>query len=85
MDIRMDGRTDNGRNNGHTERYKKAIIRKRRNQKEIPLKKPRWEKLNRQSGTYTKKAYRNPSKQLFPSRRPLSYPNITKKYENVRE
>ena len=27
-------------------------------------------------GTYTKKTYRKPSEQLFPNRRPLSYPNL---------
>ena len=29
-------------------------------------------------GTYTKKAYRKPSEQLFHNRRTLSYPNLTK-------
>ena len=33
---------------------------------------------NRQLGTNTKKAYRQPSEQLFPNRRPLSNPNVTK-------
>ena len=35
-------------------------------------------KLNWQSGTYTKRTYRKPNEQLFPNRRPLSYPNLTK-------
>ena len=41
------------------------------------LQTPRWENLNLQLGTYTKKTYRMPSEQLFPNRRPwpLSYQN----------
>ena len=34
-------------------------------------------KLNRQRGTYTRKTYRKRSEQLFPSRWPRSYPNLT--------
>ena len=54
------------------------MIRKRRNQKDIPT--PNTEvgkKLNWQLGTYTKKTYCKPSGQLFPNRRSLSYPNLT--------
>ena len=29
-------------------------------------------------GTYTKKKYRKPSEHLFPNRRPLNYPHLTK-------
>ena len=29
-------------------------------------------------GTYTKKTYCKPNEQLFPNRRPVSYPNLTK-------
>ena len=36
------------------------------------------EKLNWQSGINTKRTYRKPSGQLFPNRRPLCYPNLTK-------
>ena len=35
-------------------------------------------KLNRQLGTYTWKIYSKPSEQLFPNRRLLSYPKLTK-------
>ena len=38
--------------------------------KKFPLQKPRWKKLNLQLG--------KPSEQLFPNRRPLSYPNLHK-------
>ena len=55
------------------------MIRKQPIQKEIPTPKTEIKKkLNWQSGTYTKKAYRKPSEQLFPNRRPLSYPNLIK-------
>ena len=55
------------------------MISKRRNQKEIPTPKNRaGKKLHRRLGTYTKKTYRKPCKQLFPNRRPHSYPNLTK-------
>ena len=40
-------------------------------------------KLNRQLGTYTLKTYHKPSKQLFPNRQPLSYPNFNKKNMKV--
>ena len=59
-------------------KVKKAMIRKWRNQKKIPLQKPGRKKLNRQSGSYTKTIYRKQSEQLFPNRRALSYPNLTK-------
>ena len=52
--------------------YKKAMVRKRRSQKEIPGPKTEVGKLS----TYPKKAYR--VEQLFPNRRPHSYPNLTK-------
>ena len=35
-----------------------------------------------ESGTYTKKEYGEPSEQLFPNKRSLTYPNLTKN-ENV--
>ena len=62
-------------------RYKEAIIRKWRSQKEIKfsLQKPRRRKiLNGHLGTYTKKTYRQPSEQLFFNRWLLSNPNLTK-------
>ena len=61
-----------------SEMYKSAMIRKRCNQKEIPT--PNFEvgKLNRQLGTCTKKTYRKPREQLFPKRRSLSSPNLSK-------
>ena len=55
---------------------------KRRNQKEISTPKTKVGKTNRQLGAYTQKAHRKPSEQLFANRRPLSYTNLNKKYEN---
>ena len=55
------------------QRSGKGAIRKR-----LPLQKPRWEKPNKQSGTYTMKTFRKPNEQLFPNRWPLSYLNLTK-------
>ena len=37
-----------------------------------------WEKLKCHLGSYIKKTYRKPSEQLFPNRRLLSNPNLTK-------
>ena len=37
-----------------------------------------WEKLKLHLSTYIKKTYCKPSEQLFPNRRPLSHPNLTK-------
>ena len=49
-----------------TKRYKKAKIRKRRNQKQDSHSKNRGgKKLNKQSDTYTMKTYRKPNEQLF--------------------
>ena len=58
------------------QKYKQAIIGKRRNQKEILTQKTEVGKQNRQSGTHTKKTHRKPSEHLFPNRRPLNYPNL---------
>ena len=53
------------------------MVRKRRNQKEIPTPtKPRQEKTNLQLGTYTERTYRKPSEQLLPNRWPISYHNL---------
>ena len=46
------------------------------NQKDISTPKTEVGKLNRQLGTYNKKAYCKPSEQLFPNRRPHNYPNL---------
>ena len=56
------------------------MIGKWRNQKEIPtLQTEGWEKTKMTlMYTYTKKTYRKPIEQLFPNRRPLSYPNLPK-------
>ena len=54
------------------------MIRKRLNQKEISTPQAEgWEKTKMTLGNYTKKTYCKPSEQLFPNRRPLSYPNLT--------
>ena len=47
------------------------MIRKWRNQKQLPTQKTEVGKLNKQSSTSIKKTYRKPSEQLFPSRLPL--------------
>ena len=63
-----------------------TMIKKWHNQKEIPTPKTEDGKLSKnwQSGSYTKGKYCKPSEQLFPNRRPLSYPNLTKYvYEKV--
>ena len=53
------------------------MIRKWRNQKEIPT--PQTEKWEKTKMTFiTKETYRKPSGQLFHNRRPFSYPNFTK-------
>ena len=55
------------------------MIRKMHNQNEIPTPKTEVGKnTNWQLGTYTYRTYRKPSEQLFPNRRPLSYPHLTK-------
>ena len=53
------------------------MIRKRCNQKEIPIPKTKVGKLE----TCTKKTYSKPSEQLFSNRRPLSYLKL--KYEKA--
>ena len=54
------------------------MIRKWCDKKEIATPKTEMGKKTKQSGTYNKKTYFKPSKQLFLNRRPLSYPNLTK-------
>ena len=56
------------------------MVKKRRNQKEIPTKKTTREKIVLLLGTYnvTKKIYSKISEQLFSNRRPLSYAALTK-------
>ena len=55
------------------------MIRKWRNQKEIPTPQTEgWEK-NKMTFRYLyQENISKPSEQLFPNRRPLSYPNLTK-------
>ena len=60
------------------ERYKNAKIRKRRNKKEIPTPKTEVGKTKLKIRYLCIKIYRKPSGQLFPNRRPLSYPNLDK-------
>ena len=55
------------------QRSGKGAIRKR-----FPLQKPRWEKTNQQSGTYTMKHIVSRMSSYFPNRWPLSYLNLTK-------
>ena len=50
---------------------------KAQSERESLCKKPRWGKINTQSGSYTMKSYREPNEQLFPNRWPLSYLNLT--------
>ena len=55
------------------------MIRKLRNQKEIATQTTEVGKINCQLGTHTKKTYgKSASEQLFPNRRPFSYPILTK-------
>ena len=58
-------------------RYKYSMIRKWRNQREIPTQTEGWE-ITKMTRTYIKKTYHKPSEQLFPNRQPLSYLNRTK-------
>ena len=51
------------------------MTKKRRNQKEIPT--PKTE-VGKQLDFYTEKTYRKPKERLFPNRRSLSYPNLSK-------
>ena len=60
-------------------RYKKAMLRKRRNQKEIPTPKTEVGKTKLIVRYLYLETYRKPSEKLFPNRRPLSYPNLNKK------
>ena len=55
---------------------------KAQSERNCHTKKSRWEKLNQQFDTNTKKPYRKLSEQLFPNRRLLSYPNLPILYAN---
>ena len=57
------------------ERYKLAMIRKRRNQKEIPTLKT---EVGKTKLTIRYLLCRKPIEQLFPNRLPLNYPNLNK-------